>query len=263
MLIILEALKIEKIQRPWRVRVWFLLLFGIAALAYITMPRNDHGILYQEQLQQFLLRQGAFPLPPAGWLAMLIREISLTAVGMFFLLLYAVNWIYSPLSESDANRIIGHESLQMPIYSLDTGKTTTGIALRYYPRFLLLAISSIAVYLFSIPLMNIPFYIFLSMFSMTIFIIIFDRKSIPDAMEASYKMTRGLKFFIFISFMVLRAVTSIVGDLLQLAFASSLWAASLIRAFFFALKTLAYGRLAALLYRAFSIEGFRIDGNRL
>lgn len=89
---------------------------------------------------------------------------------------------------------------------------------------------------------------------MTVFVMIFEKKSIPSAMEASYKMTMGMKLFIFVSFMFLRAVTSIMGDLLKLIFTQTVWAGSLIRAFFFALKTLAFGRLAAIFYRFLSVR---------
>jgi len=262
-LIILEALKIEKIPRAWRVRVWFLTLFAVAALTYLTSPKNGGIVLFQEQLQQFLLKRDVFPVPPPVIFDSLLREAFLTAVGMFFLLLYAVNLIYAPLSEVNADKVFGQEALQAPLYSLDQGRTASGVALRHYPAFLLLALASVSPYLVSIPLLSVPFYVYASMFSMTIFIVIFDHKKIPEAMEASFTMTKGVKFFIFISFMFLRALTSITGDLLQIIFAKSEWTSSLIRAFFFAIRTLASGRLAAMLYRALSIEGFNLSDHSL
>ena len=87
---------------------------------------------------------------------------------------------------------------------------------------------------------------------MTIFILIFEEKKLAGAMEASYRMTRGMKFFIFVSFLFLGSITNMAADLLRMVFRSSLWAASLVRAFFFALKTLAFGRLAAIFYRSLS-----------
>ena len=56
-------------------------------------------------------------------------------------------------------------------------------------------------------------------------------------MEASYVMTRGIRFFIFVSFMFLNAILSIVSSVLQMVFRAALGRQA-INAFFYALKRL-------------------------
>ncbi len=265
MLIVIEALKIEKIPHHRRARLWFLLLFVIAAAAYLTMPKNANIIAYREQLQQFLLSREFFPLPPREFFDAIIREALLIALAMYFLLLYAVNWIDSQTLES-ANPLFADENEETRFETDDSPKksrSVSRVAWRHYVKFLLLAIATVMPFLVSIPLMNIPLYVFLSMFSMTILIIVYEDKKIPEAMEASYIMTKGMKFFIFISFMLLNALTSIVSSVLQMIFAASTWSAGLINAFFYALKTLAYGRLGAMLYRAFTTGDLKDDIRRI
>jgi len=261
-LIVIEALKIEKISCHRRVRVWFLFLFAVAAATYLTMPSNTNIISYREELQQFLLTREAFPLPPREFFDSLIREILLIVVSLFFILLYAITWIDSQMrglfvksSENDKMRPVAAD-LSVK------GNAALKLTLRNYPKFLLLATTTVVPYIFSILLMNIPLYIYLSMFSMTIFIIVYEEKKIPEAMNASYIMTKGMKFFIFISFMFLRSVLSIISSVLQLIFASGTWSASLINSFFYALKTLAFGRLGAMLYHAFRTGGLKNDKQR-
>jgi hypothetical protein len=43
--IVIEALKIEKVSRHRLVRLWFLLLFAVAAATYLTMPKNMNVIV--------------------------------------------------------------------------------------------------------------------------------------------------------------------------------------------------------------------------
>lgn len=251
-LIVIEALKIDKIPRYRRVRVWFLLLFAIAAATYLTMPNNTNMIVYREQLQQFLLTREIFPVPPLEFFDTLIREAVLIALSMYFLLLYAVTWIDSQTLEKSGIAIDDTATQSSADDSRKKRHSASSVARRHYPKFLLLAIASLTPYLFSLPLMNIPYYIYVSMFSMTIMIIVYEEKKIPEAMEASYIMTKGMKFFIFISFMFLRSVLSIISNVLQMIFAGGVWSSSLINAYFFALRTLAFGRLIAMLYRAFT-----------
>lgn len=263
MLIVIEALKIEKIPRYRRVRVWFLLLFAVAAATYLTMPNTPSMIAYREQLRQFLLTREVFPVPPLEFCETIIRKALLIAISMYFLLLYAVSWIDSQMAEAEGRVIDGAEGSTSSGDSRILRRSSSSVTRRHYPKFLLLAIATLTPYLFSIPLMNIPYYVYLSMFSMTILIIVYEEKKIPEAMEASYIMTKGMKFFIFVSFMFLRSVLSVVNSVLQTVFASGTWSASLIEAFFFALKTLAFGRLFAMLYRAFTTGELKNDVQRL
>ena len=147
--------------------------------------------------------------------------------------------------------------------SLEENRPASRLKGLHYLKFLTLAIATVVPYLLSIPLLKIPLYIFLSTFSMTILIIVYEDKKIPDAMEASYEMTRGMKFFIFVSFMFLNSILSIVSSALQMIFSSSTWSSSLINAFFYALKTLACGRLIAMLYRAITTGDLKKDVRRI
>lgn len=261
--IVIEALKIEKVARHRRVRMWFLLLFTIAAATYLTMPKNTNVIVYREQLLQFLLTREYFPFPPMEFFDAIIREAFLIAVSLYFLLLYAVSWVDSQMSKTAARLFFGDKLQTESVESLEEDRPASRLKGHHYFKFLTLAIATVAPYLLSVPLLKIPLYIFLSTFSMTILIIVYEDKKIPEAMEASYVMTRGIRFFIFVSFMFLNAILSIVSSVLQMVFSSSTWSASLINAFFYALKTLAYGRLIAMLYRAITTGDLKNDVRRI
>ncbi len=254
MRIILEALKIDKMPETRRVHLWFSVLFALASSAYLTMPSGIQLDLFQTQLNAFLQRQGVLPFPPLVWFSVLFRQVGLLVLSMWFILLYAIHWLFAS-SDVTGEVDISVGSVAIPPLPVSKGKSPTGVAMRAFPAFLLLAVSMILPYILSIPALGIPFYVLVSMLSMTIFIFIFEEKNLPSAMGASYKMTLGMKLFIFVSFLFLSSITTMAGDLLRMLFKSSLWAASLIRAFFFSLKTLAFGRLAAMFYRSLSIRG--------
>lgn len=257
--IIFEALKIDKMPKTKLVHLWFLSLFGLASLAYITMPRNGALDLFQTQLSAFLQREGYLPFPPPAWFSMLWRQAGLFVVSLWFILLYAVHWLFA--SSEMTGQVIGEDdSIVIPPLQVTPDRSPSMTALRAFPALLLLAATMLVPYILSLPAMGIPFYALTTMLSMTIFIVIFEGKSLPSAMEGSYKMTSGMKFFIFASFLFLRSLTTIAGDLLRSVFTDSLWAGSLIRAFFFALNTLAYGRLAGMFYRSLSVRR-ALDGH--
>ncbi|HPX93893.1 MAG TPA: hypothetical protein PK646_06895 [Bacillota bacterium] len=251
MRIILEALKIDKMPRAQRVHLWFSFLFAISASIYLTAPSGGQLDLFKTQLSAFLQRQAGLPFPPPVWFSVLFRQVGLVVLSMAFILIYAVHWLFAS-SEVTGQVTVSEDPLEIPSLPLSRGKSATGVAIRAFPSFLLLGIAMIIPYIISIPSLGIPFYVLASMLSMTIFILIFEEKKLAGAMEASYRMTRGMKFFIFVSFLFLGSITNMAADLLRMVFRSSLWAASLVRAFFFALKTLAFGRLAAIFYRSLS-----------
>jgi hypothetical protein len=249
--IILEALKIDKMPKTRLVHLWFFLLFALSGSAYVTMPTGGQIDLFQTQLAAFLARQDVLPFPPVAWLSILFRQVGLVVISLWFILLYAIHWLFAS-SETTGPVDVSQGSMEIPPLPVPKDQSPTGVAVRAFPVLLLLAVAMILPYLISIPIMGIPFYALISMLSMTVFVVVFEDKTLPSAMEASYRMTRGMKFFIFISFMFLGSITTMAGDLLRMVMGSSLWAGSLIRAFFFALKTLAFGRLAAMFYRSLS-----------
>ncbi len=253
MRIIFEALKIDKMPKARLVHLWFFLLFALSAAAYVTMPSGGQLEAFEAQLTAFLQREAYLPFPPPVWFSVLFRQLGLFVVSLWFILLYALHWLFA--SSGLSGELIGQED-RPPIPPLPSveGRTPGRTAVRAFPTLLLLAFALLVPYILSLPAMGIPFYILATMLSMTIFAVIFEKKSLPSAMEASFKMTSGMKFFIFASFLFLRSLTILAGDLLRGLFTDSLWAGSLIRAFFFALKTLAFGRLAAMFYRSLSVR---------
>lgn len=265
MRLILEALKIDKMPRSRLVHAWFMVLFLIASASYLTMPSGGQLDLFQAQLSAFFQRQGFLPFPPPAWFSLLFRQLGLVLVSLWFILLYAVHWLFAS-ADFSGESIAGMEEATIPPLVPPKGKSASRTALRAFPALLVLAIALILPYLLSLPAMGIPFYVLATMLSMTIFVQIFDQKSLPSAMEASYRMTSGMKFFIFASFLFLWSTTAIASDLLRILFTDNLWAGSLVRAFFFALKTLASGRLVAILYRSLAarqvmIQEGSLDGN--
>lgn len=262
--IIIEALKIDKMPKARRVHLWFLILFALSSAIYLTAPEGAQIEAFKIDFSAFLQREGVLPFPPAALFIELVRQLGLVVISLWFILLYAVHWLFA--SSEISSEVIGDDEVAFVPPMPDMGTKTPGItALRAFPALLVLALAMVMPYVLSLPAMGIPFYMLSTMLSMSIFIVIFEQKNLPSAMESSYKMTTGMKFFIFVSFLFLRSVTMIAGDLLHLVFAKSEWAGSLIRAFFFALKTLAFGRLAAMFYRSLSarealLERQSLDG---
>lgn len=253
MRIILEALKIDKMPKAYRVRLWFLLLFSLSSLAYLTMPSGGRLELFQSQLNAFLQRQAGLPFPPLVWFSVLFRQVGLIVVALWFILLYALHWLFAS-SDLEGQVEWREEAVDIPPLIIEAGQTPTAVALKAFPAVLLLAFTMILPYLISVPVLGIPFYVLASMLSMSAFIFIFENKGLSESMEASHRMTRGMKLFIFVSFLFLGQIANLASDLFRLILGSSLWAGSLIRAFFFAFKTLAFGRLAAMFYRSLSAK---------
>ncbi len=253
MRIIIEALKIDKMPKARLVHLWFLTLFFLSASAYMTMPTGGQLEAFQAQLAQFIQREAYLPFPPPAWFSVLFRQLGLFVVSLWFILLYALHWLFAS-SEFSGELIRREEVSVIPPLPFVEGRTPGRTAVRAFPTLLLLAFALLVPYVISLPALGIPFYVLSTMLSMTIFVVIFEKKSLPSAMEASHKMTSGMKFFIFACFLFLRSLTVIAGDLLRMLFTDSAWAGSLIRAFFFALRTLAFGRLAAMFYRSLSVR---------
>jgi len=249
--IIIEALKIDKMPQARRVHFWFLTLFVASSAIYLTVPEGAQMESFAIEFSAFLTQGGGMPFPPPVLFLSLLKQLGLVVISLWFILLYAVHWLFA--SSDIATEVMGEDEVSVIPPLPDLGDKTPGMtALKAFPTLIVLAVSMIVPYIISLPAMGIPFYVLSTMLSMSIFVVIFENKTLPSAMESSYKMTSGMKFFIFVSFLFLRSVTSIANDLLHLVFTQSEWAGSLIRAFFYALKTLAFGRLAAMFYRSLS-----------
>jgi hypothetical protein len=138
--IVIEALKIEKVSRHRLVRLWFLLLFAVAAATYLTMPKNMNVIVYREQLLQFLLTREAFPFPPREFFDAIIRKAFLIAVSMYFLLLYAVSWVDSQLYKTTVRPMFGDEMPTETGDSLEENRPASRLKGLHYLKFLTLAL---------------------------------------------------------------------------------------------------------------------------
>jgi hypothetical protein len=147
--IVIEALKIEKVSRHRLVRLWFLLLFAVAAATYLTMPKNMNVIVYREQLLQFLLTREAFPFPPREFFDAIIRKAFLIAVSMYFLLLYAVSWVDSQLYKTTVRPMFGDEMPTETGNSLEENRPASRLKGLHYLKFLTLAIATVVPYLLS------------------------------------------------------------------------------------------------------------------
>jgi hypothetical protein len=234
--LVFEALKIDKIPQRSRARLWFVLLLGFAAALFYTAPADVAMELFRTQIHAFLESKGPFPLPPPEWFSMLWRNVALVVVALFFIILYAVHWL---TAQSDAS---------------SDANAATRRALKAFPRCFVFALAMVFPYLLSLPIMQLPFYVLASMFSMVFMLVAMDQKRLPEAMGESASMTYGMKFFIFISFVMLRALMRLGSNLLLLPFSKSVSVGSLVRGFFYALQTLAYGRLLGILYRALTMN---------
>lgn len=241
--IIIEALKIEKMPHVKRVRLSFVLLFILGATAFLLSPKDPPAAAFTQALEDFLVRQGRFPFPSDLLLLEMLKKILLEMVALYFILFYAVEYLISPHEELGA----GPSGLvRLPA---ELAKTSSfRIAWRYYPYLLLLSAALFSLHLVSLPLYSIPYYVLVTMLSLTVFEIIFEKRTLLDGMEASRSLTHGLKWYIFLQFFVLNLVISMLANLLVTVTGANWWSSGLVRAFFYALVTLAYGRLAGMTY---------------
>ncbi len=254
---VFEALKIDQLSDRRRVHRWFLILFALASAVYLT-EYDVHAITdFEQRVTNFFTLQTAFPLPPDAWVIALLKETGLLVVSLFFMLLYGIHWLTEPMRQKKDDRFADDEGIfrrnpliiDLPLFTLKQNASPLRAALRAFPSFLLIVTSTLIVYVVSRPLYGIPFYVIGTMFSMSAFVLVFDQKDIPSSLESSVALTDGMKFSIFVSFFLLRSVLNFGENVLLLIMGSKATYDGLIRAFFFALKTLSFGRMAGITYR--------------
>ena len=254
---VFEALKIDQLSDRRRVHRWFLMLFVLASTVYLTEYDTQSIIDFNQRVTNFFTAQTPFPLPPNAWVISLLKETGLLIVALFFMLLYALHWLTEPMQAKRDNRFSDEEDIlrinpliiDLPLFTLKQNVTPLQAALRAFPSFLLIVTSTLIIYVVSRPLYGIPFYAIATMFSMSAFILVFDQKDIPSSLKSSAALTEGMKFAIFVSFFLLRSVINFGENILLLIIGSKTTSDGLIRAFFFALKTLSFGRMAGITYR--------------
>lgn len=254
---VFEALKIDHLSDRRRVHRWFLILFALASVVYLTEYDKQAITDFQQKITSFLTTQTVFPLPPNAWVIALLKETGLLVVALFFMLLYAIHWLTEPMKPRKNDAMVDDEDmlrknpllLDLPLFTLNQNVTPMRAAARAFPSFLLIVTSTFIIYVISRPLYGVPFYLVATMFSMSAFVLVFDQKTIPSSLESSATLTEGMKFSIFVSFYLLRSLLNFGESVLLLIMGSKATTDGLIRAFFFALKTLSFGRMAGITYR--------------
>lgn len=245
-----EALKIDKVSDVRKNRAALLLLFFIAAALYISEPIQSPLLEFYRGLEGFLLDGQGFPVPSTAMMITLAKQLILQGIALYFILFSALNYLeYTPETSEQAKVGVGGVFVKIELPESLRAHNTAKIALKYYPYFLLLGAALLSIQMISVFFLMIPFYVIATMLSMTLLEQIYEERNIFQAMEASTALTKGLKFYIFVQFFVLSSILSIAENLLLNAFASNMWAGSLIRAFLFAYLTFAIGRLAGIVYK--------------
>lgn len=245
-----EALKIDKVTDVRKNRAALLLLFFIAAALYISEPIQSPLLEFYRGLEGFLLNGQGFPVPSTAMMITLAKQLILQGIALYFILFSALNYLeYKPEPSEQANVGAGGVFVKIDLPEDLRSRSTARIALKYYPYFLLLGVALLSIQMISVFFLMIPFYVVATMLSMTLLEQIYEERNIFQGMEASAALTKGFKFYIFVQFFILSSILSITENLLLNAFASTMWAGSLIRAFLFAYLTFAIGRLAGIVYK--------------
>jgi hypothetical protein len=254
---VFEALKIDHLSDKRRVHRWFLILFALASAVYLTEYDTQAIFDFQQKIMRFTVTQTAFPFPPNAWVIALLKETGLFIIALFFMLLYALHWLTEPMRPLKEDTLADDQVIfrrnpliiDLPLFTLKENVSPLRAATRAFPSLLLIVASTLIIYVLSLPLYRVPFYIVASTFSMSVFVLIFDEKNIPSSLESSAALTGGMKFAIFVSFFFLRSVLNFGENVLLLIMGSKATVDGLIRAFFFALKTLSFGRMAGITFR--------------
>lgn len=119
---------------------------------------------------------------------------------------------------------------------------------RKLPQFLLFALLLVVPYVFSLPLLRIPFYVLGAALAFTPLLMIDKNIDIREAMDLSTKETHGLKFQMVLAFLFMNFIVSLPRDFILAMVGGSTVSSALVVAFFMGIVVLSYGRLWSLFY---------------
>ncbi len=147
-------------------------------------------------------------------------------------------------------------------------ETALGYAWRRFaqtlPRQLAFMLLLDLAYVFSIMLLGLPFYFYLSAFLLAPALFM-QGLSFREGMRTSYRETKGVKLFIISNYFVVNLVFLLAEGLASLIFAQASYSLGVWQSLFFALRFLVFARFAGLMYLVVreSDQGVRVKMTKL
>jgi len=174
---IFNAYKIYDLEPERHVQAWFLTLFACYSAFLLSFNGQDpFSKILSELLYLFL--EPAAPLPKISSKFLLYLGIYalISFTGFILSLSYSITYI---------NKTINKE----------TRSALPDVIKKIFPLFIFAVISS-GIYVISSVFLMIPYFIFMSMFYYTPVEIVLGRRSLPDALKQSWRLTKKRKVFI-------------------------------------------------------------------
>lgn len=226
---IFNAYKIHDLEPERHVQSWFLVLL----IAYSALMMGLSGLDLQTQL---LTQAIVWLLNPTAPLLEFDHRFYIYAIAYPLVLLagFLLSTTYASTLIYNANHKESKSALPQ-------------VARRFFPL-LIYALLIGGIHLLSIFLLEIPYFFFLSIFYYVPVEVVLEKRSLTEAMEQSYRQTKGRKLHIFASIIAVTFLIRFLSQFLVSTMAGSAWAGSLIMGFAFALRMLASGRLKGILY---------------
>lgn len=231
-LIILESLKFHKVRQEKVVQLWFVLLYLIN-LAILLLPVGDRDFSRLQDAVTAMMAgdltvQPAWELLNAGnWLLLALMSL-VNLVTLFFSFMYA------------ALMVGEHDSM--------TAGQVVRRCLKALPALIFLGLAALIPAALSACLAFIPLLIFLLMMYFLPLNLVFDGKSVFEAIRSSYELTRKQKFFIFIQVFLLSLIMALPQNLLLSLAPAGEIPYYVLATFFVVLQAFVQGRMMGILY---------------
>ena len=234
--IAIEALKFYKLKQERLVQVLFLFCFGLNAVS-ILYPIGDTDF---SSLSAWMTR--SMTLMQTGESHMILYPPALSGGNLLFLgtrmlVLIAnlfVSYFYAAAYSAERDGMPAMKGVKNFTRSL--------------PRLLLLLLLLIVPAFLSMFLLMIPFVLGALMFVFAPLLITEQRLKIGDALQQSYELTRGRKFYLFFSFVLISVFTSILENITRAISGNNQLTWVLLSSLVTAISALILGRLIGLCY---------------
>lgn len=231
LVIILESLKIHKLQHERTLQLWFVALYIINLLP-LVLPVGDKDfsaliLALDDLLSGNLSVQPAWELLTLGnWLILGLLLLT-SLITLFFSLLYATLYV-------------GEKTGMTPVAAF-------GRCLKSLPRLAVLALLLLVPAMMSALLAFIPLVIFLFMMYFLPLQLTLEGQGLVPAMQASFELTRHKKLFIFFKVLLVSFMLQLPQNLIRSLVSSALPFYAL-NTFFVVLQAFVQARLMGVLY---------------
>lgn len=223
-----EALKFYKLKSERTIQRWFILLYLVnVSIWFLPFADHDFTALFQAVNQIAEGQSAVLSLTSGNWVFIGLTLL-VQLFNMFFIFSYAALFI--------AERSKDNNPIRLDQYA------------HAWPRLILLLILLIVPAMLTAFLFMIPLLVFVVMMYFMPLNLILDKSSLTEAMQASFRQTRGARLMIFIQVLFLSILLSFPESLILGFFSESLWASVLIQSFFRVFMVLTQGRMMGIFY---------------